>query len=47
MKIEKGNNVRRNDGSLWDRQVNNSSLRADWFAVPAAIATIYIMHAVS
>lgn len=47
MKIEKGNNVRQNNESLWERQVNNSSLQADRFAVPATIATIYITHAVS
>lgn len=47
IKIEKGNHVRQNDGSLWERQVNNSSLQADRFAVPATIATIYITHTVS
>lgn len=44
MKIEKGNNVRRNDESLWEQQVNNSSLQADRFAVPATTATIYMTH---
>lgn len=47
MKIEKGNNVSQNDGSLWERHVNNSGLEADRFAVSVTIATIYITHAVS
>lgn len=35
IKIEKGNGVRRNDESLRERRVDNSSLQADRFAVPA------------
>lgn len=47
MKIEKGNSVRRNDESLWERQVNNSSLQADRIAVPATTATIYMTRVAS
>lgn len=44
MKIEKGYGTHHNDRSLWVWQINNPSLQADRFAVPATIATIYIVH---